>query len=117
MIYRKRGRRLADASIDIQPLGPGRLACGVEGDLFDARLGLAQEFFASPLQALAALVDCNRLLERHFPFLESLHDRLELLDRALEGQALDVAIVIFSHACFRLSANRDQQSSEFGAKV
>src|SRR5215467_10561482 len=108
MIDQKGGCQLADASIDIQPLGPGCLAGGVKGDLFDARLGLAQELLTSPLEALAALVDRDRFLERHLPLFEALHDRFKLLDRALEGQALDVAVVVFSHAWFRLSANRSR---------
>src|SRR5262249_45044019 len=58
------GRRRC-ASLHIERLGPLRPAGGVEGDLLDARLGLLQQLLAAALERLAALVDRDRLLERH----------------------------------------------------
>src|SRR4051812_20960384 len=78
--------------LHIERLGAGRLARSIERDLFHARFGLAQEFLAALLERLAALVDEDRLFERDLAFLEPLDDRFELLDGALEGQALDVGI-------------------------
>src|SRR5712691_10886727 len=78
---------------DVERLGSGRLARGIEGDLLDPGLGLAQQFHAATLERLAALVDRDRLLERHLALLEPLDDRFELLDRLLEGQARDVGVV------------------------
>src|SRR5712691_2642154 len=76
----------------VQRLGPGRLAAGIERDFFDPRLGLAQQLLAAALERLAALVDGDGLLERHLALFEPLDDRFELLDRLLEGQALDVGM-------------------------
>src|SRR5882757_7722217 len=110
-------RRTLGRSIDVERLGSGGLAAGVERDLLDAGLGLAQQLLAAALEAFAALIDCNRLLKRNFAFLKSLHDGFKLLDGAFEGQALDVVVVAFSHACFRLRAIRGRYSSQFDAKV
>src|SRR6476619_7034659 len=104
-------RKAASGSVDVERLGTGRLAAGVERDLLDAGLGLAQQLLAAALQAFAALIDRNRLLKRNFAFLETLHDGFKLLDSAFEGQTLDVVVVAFSHACFRLSAIRGQYCS------
>src|SRR5258708_20473056 len=82
----------------IQRLGAFRLAAGVEGDLLDPRLGLAQYLLAAALERFAALVDRDRLLERHLALLEPLDDRFELLDRFLEGELLDVGVVGVGHA-------------------
>src|SRR5580692_10280980 len=91
-------RASAASSLHIERLGALRLAGGVEGDLFHARLRLAQQFLAAALEHLAALVDRDRLLERHLAFLEPLDDRLELLDRLLEAQFLYVRMVVLGHA-------------------
>src|SRR5215470_16371902 len=72
---------------NVERFGAGRLAGGIEPDLLHPSLGLAQQLLATALERLAALVDGNRLLERHLALLEPLDDRLELLDRLLEGQA------------------------------
>src|SRR5262245_56481322 len=77
---------------DVERLGAGRLAGGIEPDLLDPSLGLAQQLLAAALECLAALVDGDRLLERHLALLEPFDDRFELLDRPLEGQALDVGM-------------------------
>src|SRR5262245_37289745 len=77
---------------DVERLGAGRLAGGIEPDLLHPSLGLAQQLLAAALERLAALVDGNRLLERHLALLEPLDDRFELLDRPFEGQALDVGM-------------------------
>src|SRR5262249_40949224 len=105
------------SSVDVERLGSGRLAGGVDRDLLDAGLGLAQELLAAALEAFAALIDCNRLLKRNFAFLKPLHDGFKLLDGAFEGQALDVVVIAFGHACFRLSAIRDRHCNQFDAKV
>ena len=78
--------------LNVERLGAGRLAGGVERDLLDPRLGLAQQFLAAALERLAALVDRDQFLERNLALFEPLDDRFELLDRAFEGQALDVGI-------------------------
>src|SRR5437016_13394351 len=109
--------RVAGGSVDVERLGSGRLSAGVERDLLDTGLGLAQQLLAAALEAFAALIDGNRLLKRNFPFLKSLHDGFKLLDGAFEGQALDVVVVAFGHACFRLSAIRGQYFSQFDAEV
>src|SRR5438270_10416535 len=82
----------AGGSVDVERLGSGRLAAGIERDLLDAGLGLAQQLLAAALEAFAALIDGNRLLKRNFSFLKSLHDGFKLLDGAFEGQALDVVV-------------------------
>jgi hypothetical protein len=110
-------RKAAGGSVDVERLGSGRLTAGVERDLLDAGLGLTQQLLAAALEAFAALIVGNRLFKRNFAFLESLHNGFKLLDGAFEGQALDVVVVAFSHACFRLSAIRGQHSSQFDAKV
>src|SRR5712691_6911872 len=81
-----------NASCHVQRLGSGRLAAGIERDFFDPRLGLAQQLLAAAFERLAALVDGDGLLERHLALFEPLDDRFELLDRLLEGQALDVGM-------------------------
>src|SRR5581483_8800282 len=68
--------------------------------LLDPCLGLAQQFLAAALQRLAPLVDGHRLLERHLAFLEPLDDRFKFLDRALEGQLLDVGYRGVGHTMF-----------------
>ena len=83
-------------SLHVERLGSGRLA-GIEGDLLHPRLGLAQQFLAAALQRLAALVDRDRLLERHGAALELLHDLLEFGERLLEAELLDVGIGIVGH--------------------
>src|SRR5262245_18432729 len=115
-------RRVAEGSIDVERLGSGRFAAGVERDLLDAGLGLAQQLLAAALEAFATLIDGNRLLKRNLAFLKALHYGFKLLDGAFERQALDVVVVgavavaAFSHACFPLSAIRGQHSSQFDAR-
>src|SRR5262249_23324179 len=93
-----RGRRDAEAALlYVERFGAGRLARGIEGDLLDARLGLAQQLLAAALERFAALVDGNRFLERDVAALELLHDRLELGQRLLERQRLHVGIGLFRH--------------------
>src|SRR5262245_66495835 len=84
--------RAGAGSGDVERLGAGRLAGGIEPDLLDPSLGLAQQLLAAALERLAALVDGDRFLERHLALLEPLDDRFELFDRPLEGQALDVGM-------------------------
>src|SRR3954454_22067599 len=102
VLYRRTGIHFAGtcaraASGDIERLGAGRLARGVDGDLLDARLGLAQQLLAAALERLAALVDRHGLLERHGALLEFLDDGLELCQRLLERQTLDVGIRLVGH--------------------
>src|SRR5438132_3734324 len=87
-------------SLHVERLGSGDLAIGIGGNLVDAGLGLPQKFFAAALQRLAALIDRDRFLQRHLAVLEPLHDRFELLDRALEGEFSDVHLGIFGHIEF-----------------
>src|SRR5262245_423597 len=82
---------------NVERLGAGRLASSIEPDLLHPSLGLAQQLLAAALERLAALVDGDRLLERHLALLEPFDDRFELLDRLLEGQALDVGMGGVSH--------------------
>src|SRR6478672_10882589 len=79
---------------------PGDLAIGSGGDLVDAGFGLPQQLLAAPLQGLAALIDGDRFLQRHLALLEPLDDRFQLFDRALEGEGLDVRLVVFGHVVF-----------------
>src|SRR5215468_7101243 len=90
-------RAQASALFDVERLRSGRLARGIERDLLDARLRLAQQFLAAALEHLAAFVDGNRFLERHLALLEPLDDRFQLLDRPFEGQALDVGMSGVGH--------------------
>jgi len=78
--------------LDVERLGAGRLAGGIERDLLHPRLGLVQQLLAAALEQLAAFIDGDRFLERHLAFLEPLDDGLELLDGALEGEKLDVGM-------------------------
>src|SRR5579871_3400298 len=73
-------------SLHVERLGAGRLAAGIERDPFDPRLGLPQQVLAAALERLTALVDHDRFFERHLALFKPLHDRFELLDRALEGE-------------------------------
>src|SRR5262249_21667498 len=88
------------ASLDVERLGAGRLAAGIERDLLDARLGQAQELFAAALERLAALVDCDRLFKRHFAFFEPSHDLFEFFDRLLEAQFCDIDVPVLGHGCY-----------------
>src|SRR5215472_7324537 len=90
--------RGTQALLHIERLGALRLAGCIEGDLLDARLGLAQQLLAAALEDLAALVDRDRFLERDLALLEPPDDRLQLLDRLLEGKLADVCVVGFGHA-------------------
>ena len=71
------------------------------------------KFFAAALQRLAALIDRDRFLERHLAVLEPLHDRFELLDRALEGEFFDVALRIFGHIEFPNAPAKSAESNNF----
>src|SRR5262245_11889937 len=83
--------------LDVERLGSGGLAGGVERDLPDPRLRLPQQLLAAAFERLAALIDGDRFLERHLALLEPLDDRLEFLDRPLERQALDVGMIGLGH--------------------
>src|SRR3990170_5141525 len=65
-----------------------RLAVGAEGDLLDARLGSLQPRFAMALQAVAFLVQLDRLVQRRLAALEQPDDLLEPRKRRLEAQFL-----------------------------
>src|SRR5215471_3340789 len=82
---------------DVERFCTGRLAGGIERDLLDPRLGLAQQLLATTLERLATLIDGDRLLERYLALLEPLDDRFEFLDRPLEGEALDVGMGVVGH--------------------
>src|SRR5215471_4287821 len=88
-------------SVNVERLGAGRLAGGIEPDLFHPSLGLLEQLLAAALERLAALIDRDRLLERHLALLEPFDDRFELLDRLLEGELLDVRCGGFSHSDVR----------------
>ena len=98
LVFRKTKVSGARAHVHVERLGAGRLAGGVERDLLDPRLGLPQQLLAAALERLAALVDRDRLLERHLALFEPLDDRFKLLDRLLEGQGRDVAVGRVGHA-------------------
>src|SRR5206468_4257562 len=100
-------------SLHVERLGPGDLAVGIGGNLVDAGLGLAQQFLAAALQRLAALIDRDRFLERHLAVLQPLHDRFELLDRALEGEFFDVHLGILGHIKFPNAPLRAQNQTHF----
>src|SRR5438105_4639604 len=68
----------ARRSRDVQGLAPRGLAGRIQRDLFDPRLGLAQQLVAPALEGLAPFVDGDRFLQRHIAALELLHDRFEL---------------------------------------
>src|SRR6185312_6914943 len=99
-------------SLHVKRFGSGDLAVGIGGNLVDAGLGLPQQFFAAALQRLAALIDRDRFLKRHLAVLEPLHDRFELLDRALEGKFLDVALRIFGHIEFPNAPRKGAESNK-----
>src|SRR5262245_20636983 len=106
---------------NVERLGAGRLAGGIEPDLLHPSLGLAQQLLAAELERLAALVDGNRFLERHLALLEPFDDRFELLDRLLEGQALDVGMgggghdrVPLSRALYRAAGRTSPPGSRHG---
>ena len=61
-------------------------------DLFHLVLGRLQQPRAMRLQRLAALVDADRLVERHLAALQIFDDLLQRLQRLLEAQRLDVVI-------------------------
>jgi len=75
----------------------GRLAGGVEPNFLHPRLGQAQQLLAATLERLAALVDRDRLLERHLALFQPFDDGFELLDRPFEGQARDIGMDIVGH--------------------
>src|SRR5258708_6580695 len=77
-------------STGIEGLEPRRLAVAAEGDLFDPRLGVLEPRLAMALQAVALLVELDRLVERCLAFLERAHDLLEPGKRGLEAQLADV---------------------------
>ena len=86
--------------LNVKRLGAGDLAARIRRDLVDARLGLPQQFFAAALESLAALVDCDRFFQRHLAVLESLHNRLKLLDSKLESEVIDVVLGVFGPIAF-----------------
>src|SRR2546422_2506207 len=100
-------------SLHVERLGPGDLAVGIGGNLVDAGLGLPQQFLAAALQRLATLIDRDRFLERHLAVLQPLHDRFELLDRALEGEFFDVHLGIFGHIKFPNAPPKSAESNTF----
>src|SRR4029450_2966762 len=81
------------ASSSIERLRPLRLAVRPQRDLLDPRLRRLQPRLAVPLQPVAALVELDRFIERRLPLLEAAHDLLELGQRRLEAQILDVALI------------------------
>src|SRR5689334_4150324 len=102
----------ARTSLHVERLAALRLAGRIEGDLLHPRLGLAQQLLAAALEHLAALVDRDRLLERDLALLESLDDRLELLDRPLEGELADVRVVGFGHVSIQETRDSGTASSQ-----
>ena len=89
-----------ELSLHVERLRARDLTVGAGGDLVDTGFGLPQQFLAAPLQGFAALIDGDRFLQRHLAFLEPLDDRFQFLDRALEGERLDVRLVVFGHIVF-----------------
>src|SRR4051812_29725010 len=94
--------------LNVERLGAGRLAGGIERDFLDARLGLAQKLLATALECLAAFVDGDRFLERHLALFEPLDDRFEFLDRAFEGEAIDIGSGGVGHAWFPYGAGESR---------
>src|SRR5688572_9357177 len=88
-----------------------RLAVRPERDLLDPRLGGLQPRLAVSLQPVAALVKLDRFIERRLPLLEAAHNLLQLGQRRLETQLLDVA---FCHgATLGRSGPRNQRVNGF----
>ncbi len=58
------------------------------GQLLDPALGRVEPLPAELVEVLAALPECERLVERRLPVLEALDDLLELLLGVLEGRSL-----------------------------
>src|SRR6476646_2089899 len=102
-------------SLHVERLRPRDLAIGPGGDLVDAGFGLPQQLLAAPLQGLAALIDGDRFLQRHLALLEPLDDRFQLFDRALEGEGLDVRLVVFGHVVFPDAPRSVRLSAESNA--
>ncbi len=65
------------------------------------------------LQRLAALINPDRLVERHIATLEILNDLLQRLERLLEAHALDVAVGFFGHL-LSLQQTADMRSDRHG---
>src|SRR5258705_11555924 len=80
--------------LHVERLGALGLAGGVQRDLFDAGLRLAQQLLAAALERLAALVDRDRFLQRHLAFFEALDDGFEFLDRPFEAQGVDIGVLV-----------------------
>src|ERR1700730_7907880 len=87
--------------LNVERFSPGDLPRRVGGNLVAAGLGLPQQFLTAAFQGLAALVDGDRFLQRHLAVFQPLHDRLELLERALEAQLLGVRWGVFGHNVFQ----------------
>src|SRR6516164_8514099 len=83
----------------VERFGALGLAGGVEGDLFDPCLRLAQQLLAAALESFAPLIDRDRFFERHLAFFEPLDDRLEFLDRAFETQGFDIGVLVSHGLC------------------
>src|SRR3954454_13175862 len=96
-IWSKGERKGSIRLVHVQGLCPHRLPGGIQGDLLDPGLGLAQQLLAASLQRFAALIDRHRLLERHLALFEPFHDRFKLLDRPLKRQFLDVGAAGVGH--------------------
>src|SRR6185295_12924312 len=64
-------------STGIERLDARRLAVAAERDLLDARLGVLEARLAMPLEAVAFLIELDRLVERRLAFLEGAHDLLQ----------------------------------------
>ena len=111
-----------DELFHIKRDGTGRLALSVEGNLFHARFGLAQQILAAALERFAALVDGDGSFERHFAFFQPLDDQFQFIDRALERHLFDIAglfYVILRHGClylgFRLRGSERKVNAQLAA--
>src|SRR5262249_15804181 len=98
------------ASIALERLAAGGLSAGVYVYFLKPSLSLAEQFLEACLQSLAALVNGDGFLKRHFAFFQALDDRFQLLDRPLEGHFLNIGVVlghIVARRVFRLQWNED----------
>jgi hypothetical protein len=93
---------LSTSSLYIERLTAGWSAAGIERDLLDPRLSLAQQILAAALEHLATFVNGNRFLKRHLALFEAFDDRFEFFDRPFEGHMPDIAVVFLCHRALRL---------------
>lgn len=84
--------------IPVQRLHALRFSGAVETDLLDTLFGGVQQRLAMFFQGFAALVDGDRLVQRHVSALQACDNAFQLGDGLFEGITADIGCVgIFRH--------------------